>query len=108
MTLEEFRDYFASSIGIKGRGNALAADDAAYLDTALANSHAELEQLGVALWPSSDIPAFAVESFALYCRGSGLSRFGFDTDPAVKAAGLMQLRYLTVDPRQGVGKADYF
>ena len=107
MNAAQFRDHLASSLGIKGRGNALAGDDAAYLDTVIANCHAELEQLGVATWPISDIEAFAVESFKIYCRGS-IDRFGFDIDPAVKAMGLMQLRYLTVDDRNGTGKACYF
>jgi hypothetical protein len=107
MTLDQFRDHLATNLGIKGRGNALAADDAAYLETVIENCQAELEQLEVALWPVSDIPGYAVESFVIYCRGS-VSRFGFDPDPAVKAIGLAQLRYLTADARTGVGKADYF
>ncbi len=107
MTLAEFRDHLASDIGLKSRGNALTADDAAYLETIIQNSHAELEQLGVALWPVEDIEPFAVESFVIYCRGT-ISRFGFDPDPALKAMGLMQLRYLTADGQVGVGKATYY
>ena len=107
MNLAEFRDHFATTIGIKGRGNNLSDDDANYLETVIENCQGELEQLSVALWPVSDIPAYAVESFLIYCRGA-LSRFGFDPDPALKAMGLMQLRYLTVDGRTGTGKAVYF
>lgn len=107
MNLEQFRDYFAQSIGIKGRGNALAADDAAYLDRFITNCHAELDQLGVALWRDTDIPEYAIESLVDYCRGS-LNRFGYQADDAAKAAGLMKLRYLTADPLHGVGKAEYF
>lgn len=107
MTLEEFRDHLAVNLGIKKRGNALSADDAGYLETVIENCQGELEQLNVALWPSSDIPSYAVESFVIYCKGT-ISRFGFDPDPALKALGLMQLRYLTADPLTGVGKADYF
>jgi hypothetical protein len=107
MTLAEFRDYLATSIGIKGRGNALAAEDANHLETVIENCQAELEQLGVALWSTDNIPAYAIEGLVVYCRGA-LSRFGFDPDPAIKAMGLMQLRYLTADPLTGPGKADYF
>lgn len=107
MNLGQFRDHLATNLGIMGRGNALAADDAEYLETVIENCQGELEQLEVALWPSSDIPAYAVESFVIYCRGS-VARFGFDPDPAVKALGLAQLRYLTADSRTATGKACYF
>lgn len=107
MTLEEFRDHLAINLGIKGRGNALTADDASYLQTVIENCQGELEQLNVALWPIEDIPSYAVESFVIYCKAT-VSRFGYDPDPSLKALGLMQLRYLTADARHGVGKADYF
>lgn len=107
MTLAEFRDHLASSLGIKGRGNALADDDANYLETVITNCHDELEELEVALWETSDIPAYAVESLVLYCKAT-ISRFGLDPDPALKALGLMQLRYITADRRHGVGRAEYF
>jgi len=107
MTLAEFRDHLAKNIGLKSEGNALSAERASYLETVIENCQGELEQLNVALWPSSDIPAYAVESFVIYCRGS-ISAFGFDPDPQLKAMGLMQLRYLTADGQTGVGKAEYF
>lgn len=107
MTLAEFRDHLAANLGLKGYGNALDNDVAEYLQTVIENCQGELEQIGVALWPSSDIPAYAVESFVIYCRGS-ISRHGFDPDPSLKAMGLMQLRYLTADSQTGVGKAEYF
>jgi hypothetical protein len=107
MTRDEFRDHLASNLGIKGRGNALDADDSNYLLTVIDNCQGELEQLSVALWPVEDIPSYAVESFVLYCRGT-ISRFGFDPDPGLKAMGLAQLRYVTADSRSGVGKACYF
>lgn len=107
MTLEEFRDHLAENLGIKGDGNTLSADRANYLETVIANCQGELEQLEVALWPSSDIPAYAVESFADYCSAS-VSRFGRDRNPALKAAALAELRYLTADGRHGVGRAEYF
>ena len=107
MTLEEFRDHLAINLGIKGRGNALTADDASYLETVIENCHGELEQLDVALWPSSDIPGYAVESFVIYCKGT-ISRFGYDPDPTLKYLGLTNLRGLTADGRAGVGKATYF
>ncbi len=107
MTLEQFRDHLASTIGIKGRGNALAAEDATYLETIIENCHDELEQLSVALWPVSDIPGYAVESFLVYCKGS-IGRFGMDPAPDLKSLGLMQLRYLTHDSQAGRGRATYF
>lgn len=107
MTLEEFRDHLASSIGIKGRGNALRPEDANYLETVIRGCQAELEQLGVALWDIDDIPDFALRSLTIYCR-SALDRFGFDPDPALNALGLMQLRYLTADGQTGRGTAEYF
>lgn len=107
MTLAEFRDHLATQLGIKQRGNALASDDANYLETVIQNCQAELEQLSVALWPVSDIPNYIVESFVIFCRGS-ISRFGFDPDPALKKLGLDQIRYLTADERNGVGQASYF
>jgi monoamine oxidase len=107
MTLDEFRDHLAENLGIKGDGNALSADRANYLETLITNCQAELEQKEVALWPSSDIPAYAVESFVDYCKAS-VSRFGMDRDPVLKELALMELRSLTADPRHGTGKACYF
>lgn len=107
MTEDEFRDHLAENLGIKGDGNALSADRANYLTTLIDNCQAELEQMEVALWPSSDIPSYAVESFVDYCKGS-VSRFGMTRDPGLKAAALIELRYLTADTRHGVGKAEYF
>lgn len=107
MTLEEFRNHLAENLGIKGDGNTLSADRANYLETVIANCQGELEQLEVALWPSSDIPSYAVESFADYCAAS-ISRFGRDRNPTLKAVALAELRYLTADNRHGVGKAEYF
>jgi hypothetical protein len=107
MTLEQFRDHLAENLGIKGDGNVLSADRANYLETLITNCQAELEQLEVALWPSSDIPGYAVESFSDYCTAS-VSRFGRDRNPMLKAAALSELRYLTADPRHSTGKADFF
>lgn len=107
MTLQEFRDHLAENLGIKGDGNTLSADRANYLETLITNCQAELEQLEVALWPSSDIPAYAVESFVDYCKGS-VSRFGMDRNPGLKAAALAEIRYLTNDARHGTGTACYF
>lgn len=107
MTLAEFRDHLASDIGLKSRGNALTADDATYLETIIQNSHAELEQLGVALWPVEDIEPFAVEAFKIYCKAT-ISRFGFDFDPVIRKGAELWLRSLTADGQVGVGKACYF
>lgn len=107
MTLEEFRDHLAENIGIKGDGNVLSYDRANYLETLIANCQGELEQLEVALWPVSDIPAYAVESFAEYCAAS-VTRFGRNPDDGRKAYALSKLRYLTADTRHDVGKAEYF
>lgn len=105
--MDEFRNHLADNLGIRGRGNNLTADDANYLETVITNCQGELEQLGVALWPVDDIPSYAVESFVIYCK-STISRFGLDPDPALKALGLAQFRYLTADSRHGTGKACYF
>lgn len=107
MNLAQFRDHLAENLGIKGDGNTLSSDRANYLETLITNCQAELEQLEVALWPSSDIPAYVVESFTDYCKAS-VSRFGMDRDPGLKFAALREIRYLTADPRHSVGKADYF
>ena len=107
MNLAQFRDHLAENLGIKGDGNALSADRANYLETLIENCHGELEQIEVALWPTSDIPAYAIESFVDYCKAS-VSRFGMDRDPGLKLAALRELRYLTHDARHGVGRAQYF
>jgi hypothetical protein len=107
VTLEEFRNHLAENLGIKGDGNTLSSDRANYLETLIGNCQGELEQLEVALWPSSDIPAYAVESFVDYCAAS-VSRFGRTRDPVLKATALLELRYLTADPRHGVGTAEFF
>lgn len=107
MTLQEFRDHLAENLGIKGDGNNLSSDRANYLETLIGNAQAELEQLEVALWPSSDIPAYAVEGFTLFCA-SKVTRFGRNPDPELEGYGLRKLRYLTADTRNSVGTADYF
>jgi hypothetical protein len=107
VTLDEFRDHLAENLGIKGDGNALSADRANYLATVITNCHDELDQLGVALWALSDIPAYAVESFADYCSAS-VSRFGRERNPTLKAAALVELRYLTADSRHGTGTACFY
>lgn len=107
MTPEEFRDHLAENLGIKGDGNTLSADRANYLETIINNCHDELEQLSVALWPVSDIPGYAVESFADYCAAS-IGRFGRSRDPGLKVAALAELRYLTHDKRHGSGCAVYY
>ncbi len=107
MTLEQFRDHLARQLGIKGRGNALPAEDATYLEEIIRNCQDELEQIGVAIWPVDDIPRFAVEGMVLCCKAS-ISRFGLDVSPALKKLGVDTLRYITADPNTGVGTADYF
>lgn len=107
MNLAQFRDHLAENLGIKGDGNTLSADRANYLETIITNCQAELEQLEVALWPLSDIPEYVVETFADYCAAS-VSRFGRDRNPPLKAAALIEMRYLTADNRHSVGQADYF
>lgn len=107
MNLEEFRDHLAENLGIKGDGNTLSSDRANYLETVISNCQSELEQLEVALWPLTDIPAYAIESFTDYCAAS-VSRFGRQRDTALKFSALRELRYLTADKRHSVGKADYF
>lgn len=107
MNLSQFRDHLAENLGIKGDGNVLSSDRANYLTAVIDNCQEELEKLEVATWVTSDIPGYAVESFAMYCKAS-ISRFGLDPNPALKFQALSQLRYLNADPRHGVGKAEYF
>lgn len=107
MTAAEFRNHILEQLGVVGAGEAPTAEDASVTDTVIANCQAELEQLEVALWAADDIPAYAVESFAIYCKPS-LTAFGQEYDPMMKELGLRQLRYLTADKRAGVGRATYF
>ncbi len=107
MTLEEFRDHLAIQLGIKGRGNTLTDDDANYLEEIIRNCQDELEQISVAVWLLDDIPRWAVEGMVLCCK-SLITRYGFDPSPALQEMGVAKLRYLTADPRTGVGTADYF
>lgn len=106
MTKAELRDHILQQIGVLGAGETAPADDAALVEAVIDNCQAELEQLEVALWPVDDVPAYAIESFCLYCKAS-LTAFGQEYDPRLKALGLTQLRYLTADRRAGIGRADY-
>jgi hypothetical protein len=107
MTREEFRDHLLKQIGVVGAGETADAHDAEMAETIIDNCHSELEQMEVALWPVDDIPAYAVESFALYCKAT-CTAWGQDYDPRLKKLGLDQLRYITADKRAGRGTADYF
>lgn len=107
MTKEELRDHVLRQLGVIGAAEAPFAEDAALVETVIDNCQGELEQMEVALWATDDIPAYACESMALYCKAS-LTAFGQEYDPRVKALALAQLRMVTADRRSGVGRANYF
>ena len=107
MTLAQFRNHLAQNCGIMGDGNTLSSDRANYLETLINNCHEELVKIEVAYWPTSAFPGYIIESFTDYCKAS-ISRFGMDRDPPLKYAALREIRYLTADTRNGVGKAEYF
>lgn len=107
MTREEFRDHLLRQLGVIGAGETADAHDAEMAETIIDNCHDELVQMEVALWPVDDIPGYAAESFALYCKAT-CTAWGQDYDPQLKALGLKQLRYITADKRSGRGTADYF
>jgi hypothetical protein len=107
VTKEEFRDHALRQLGVIGAGENADAHDAVMMETIIDNCHDELEQMEVALWPVDDIPGYAVESFALYCKAT-CTAWGQDYDPRLKKLGLDQLRYITADKRAGRGTADYF
>lgn len=107
MTKAEVRDHILRQIGVIGAGETAPAEHAAMVETVIDNCHAELEQLDVALWAVDDVPAYAVESFCIYCKAS-LTAFGHEYDPALKELGLRQLRYVTADRRSGTGTATYY
>jgi hypothetical protein len=107
MTKAELRDHILRQLGIIGAGEAPPAEDAELVETVIDNCQDELEQMEVALWPVDDVPGYAIESFALYCKAS-LTAFGQQYDPRLKELGLRQLRMVTQDRRAGVGRANYF
>jgi hypothetical protein len=107
MTKAELRDHILRQLGVLGAGDTATAEDAELVETVIDNCHDELEQMGVALWPVTDVPGYAIESFCIYCKAS-LSAFGQDYDPRLKELGLRQLRYVTADRRSGIGTATYF
>lgn len=110
MTLAEFRNHLLAHIGVLGVGAAASAEDAVFAETVIANAQGELDQLGTALWTTSDIPAWAVEGFTLYCAPMAAPRFGVgDMHPLTdQAIGIAKLRELSSDFHTKVGTADYF
>ena len=107
MTKAELRDHILRQLGVIGAAETPSSEDAALVETVIDNCQSELEQLEVALWTADTVPAYAAESFTLYCKSS-LSAFGQEYDPMLKGLALKQLRYLTADKRAGVGRATYY
>jgi len=107
MTKEQLRDHLLRQLGVLGAGDTATAEDAELVEQIIDNCQAELEQLEIALWTVEDVPAYAVESFVLYCKGS-TTAFGMEYDPKLREFAKRQLRELTSDRRSGVGKACYF
>lgn len=107
MTKAQLRDHILRQLGVIGVGEDPTADDATMVETVIDNCQDELEQLEVALWTTSDIPAYAVEGMTTYCKAS-LTAFGQEYDPRMRELGLMRLRQVTQDRRSGTGTACYF
>lgn len=107
MTKAELRDHILRQLGVLGAVDTAEAEDATLMETIIDNCQGELEQLEVALWPIDDIPAYAIESFTLYCKAS-CTAWGQEYDPRTKELGLRQLRSLTADRRSGDGRATYY
>jgi hypothetical protein len=107
VTKEQLRDHVLRQLGVLGAADDAAAEDAELMETIIDNCQGEIEQLEVALWPVDDIPAYAVESMALYCKAS-CTAWGQEYDPRLKQLALAQLRMVTSDRRSGVGRACYF
>ena len=107
MTREEFRDHLLRQIGVIGAGETADAHDAEMAETIIDNCHSELEQQEVALWSIDDIPGYAVEGFALYCKAN-CTAWGQDYNPGLQELGVRRLRTVTADKRAGRGTADYF
>jgi hypothetical protein len=107
MDREEFRDHLLKQIGVIGAGETADAHDAEMAETIIDNCHSELEQQEVALWPIDDIPAYAIESFALYCKAT-CTAWGQEYDPRLQELALRRLRTITADKRAGRGTATYF
>lgn len=110
MTLAELRNHLLSHIGVLGVGEAASAEDAELAETVLTNCHAELEQIGVALWMLEDTPSYAIEGLMFFAAPSLAGYHGKrDEFPMqLKAVGLRMLRELTADRRTAPGTACYF
>lgn len=107
MTREEFRDHLLRQLGVLGDDETATAAMAELAETIIDNCHSELEQQEVALWSVDDIPGYAVEGFALYCKAN-CTAWGQEYDPRLQELGLRRLRTVTADKRAGRGTADYF
>jgi hypothetical protein len=77
------------------------------METIIDNCQDELDQLEVALWTTDDVPSYAVEGMAMYCKGSSTA-WGQEYSDKLRDAGLRRLREVTADRRSGVGRANYF
>ena len=107
MDKQEFRDHMLRQLGVIGAAETASAEDAVLAETIIDNCHNELEQQEVALWSVDDIPPYAVESFAMYCKGS-CTAWGQDYDPRLQELAIRRLRTITADKRAGSGSACYF
>ena len=107
MTKAELRDHILRQLGVIGAVDTATAEDAALMETIIDNCHDELTQLEVALWDTTDIPAYAVEGLTLFCKASAQA-WGQEYSPQLRELGLRRLREVTADRRSGTGTACYF
>ncbi|MEN3973111.1 hypothetical protein WJS89_10565 [Sphingomicrobium sp. XHP0235] len=107
MNKAQLRDHVLQQLGVLGAGQNASAEDAALIETIIDNVQDKLEHLGVALWPVTDVPGYAIEDFTGMVA-SRVSAFGQTPDLIKERYHERELRRLTNDPRHGVGKAEYF
>lgn len=107
MTKDELATYILQLHGVVGAGQTPSADDFNLVKQTMDNCHGELEQLEIALWPVTDIPDYAAESFAVFVEAT-LTAWGKEVNLVKREMAESRLRKLTADRRHSVGKAQYF
>jgi hypothetical protein len=107
MTKAQLRNHILQQLGVIGAGETASAEDAALMETIIDNCQSELDELEIATWTTSDVPAFAIEGMSMFVRAS-CAAWGQEYDPALRELGLRRLRQVTQDRRSDTGKACYF
>ena len=108
MTAAELRNRILRRIGVAGIGRAASPEDAEFTDTVITEAHAELDQLEVTNWTTSDIPNYAVDGLQNFILAELAPAFGYPLDPNLKELGLRQLRKVTQDRRHSTGTSEFF